>query len=298
MKTWLGRALLSLTIAVGCAKATEERLLTGDDDEEGGASGTGASPFGGTSGFGGTTGTGGRGGTATGGAAGASGKGGAGQGGTSTTGGTSGTSGSDSGGASDGGEGGADPCVVAMPPSTPRVDYKAGSTADTNDPSGEIRLLNATSAAIPLDELSLRYWFTSEFSCAQTTAEFQVIVNDFRFQNPHVQMSSADVTTDVVVLDTGAPGCDAYIELGFAVPTASLEPNQYAAISYHTQLPIYTSPHSQANDYSFGACTTTHVYWERITVYRDGRLITGTPPGGTGGEGGAGGESSGGMGGI
>ena len=296
MKTWLGRALLSLTIAVGCAKATEERILTGDD-EEGGAAGTGASPFGGSTGLGGTTGTGGA--SGKGGAGGATptgGKGGvAGQGGTSTTG---GTSGSDMGGASDGGEGGADPCVVAMPPSTPRVDYKAGATADTNDPSGEIRLLNATSAPILLSELSLRYWFTSEFSCAQTTAEFQVTVNDFRFQNPHDPMSSADVTTDVVALDTGAPGCDAYIELGFSTTTASLLPNQYAAISYHTQLPIYTTPHSQANDYSYGACTATHVYWDRITVYRDGRLVTGTPPGGGGGEGGAGGENGGGMGGI
>jgi hypothetical protein len=202
------------------------------------------------------------------------------------------------GGASDGGEGGADPCVVAMPPSSPRVDYRTGSTADTNDPSGEIRLLNATSAAIPLSELSLRYWFTSEFSCEETSAEFDVIVNDFRFQNPHLQLSAADVTTEIVALDTGAPGCDAYFELGFAGITESLAPNQYAAISYHTQLPIYTTPHSQANDYSFGACTTTPVYWDRITVYRDGRLVTGTPPGGGGGEGGAGGENGGGMGGL
>lgn len=294
MKSWISRALLALSVAVGCAKATDERLLTGDDEEEGGASGTGARPTGGSTGIGGSTG-------------GSSGRGGGGAGGTTPTGGLGGaagasgkggTGGSDMGGASDGGEGGADPCVVVGAPSTPRVDYKEGARALTDDPGGEIRLLNASTAAVPLSELSLRYWFTSEFTCAQTTDQFTVYIDDFRFQMPHVEKSKSDVTIDVVALDTGAPGCEAYFELGFTAATGSLEPNQYAAISYHTQLPIYDRTHSQANDYSYGACTTTHVYWEKITVYRDGRLITGVPPGGGGGDGGAGGESSGGMGGI
>jgi hypothetical protein len=291
MKSWFGRALLALTLAASCAKATEERILTGDDEGTGGDGATG--------GRGGSTGPGGSAGSSA-----ASGRGGAagsaptgGKGGASGASGSGGTGGSDAGGASDGGEGGADPCVVVDPPSTPRVDYKEGARALTDDPGGEIHLLNATSAAIPLSELSLRYWFTSEFPCAQTMTAFTVYIDDFRFQNPHFEKSKTDVLIDVVGLDTGAPGCDAYFELGFAAATGSLEPNQYAAISYHTQLNDYTRPHSQENDYSYGACTVTHVYWDKITVYRDGRLVTGTPPGG-GGEGGAGGEGSGGMGGI
>ena len=297
MRPWIGRALLSLTLAVACAKATEERILTGDD-EEGGDGGTGASPFGGSAGLGGTTGTGGKGGAGQGGAGGTTptgGKGGAGQGGAVATG---GTSGSDMGGASDGGEGGVNPCTVVGTPPAVRVDYKEGSRPLTDDPGGEIHLLNASSAAIPLSELSLRYWFSSEFTCAETTDQFTVYIDDFRFQMPHAEKVKTDVTISVVTLDTGAPGCDAYFELGFTAATGSLEQGQYAAISYHTQLPIYTRTHNQANDYSYGACTMTHVYWERITVYRDGSLIAGVPPGGGGGEGGAGGESGGGMGGI
>jgi hypothetical protein len=124
-----------------------------------------------------------------------------------------------------------------------------------------------------------------------------VTINDFRFQMMHVEKMKSDVTINVVGLEATGTGCDAYFELGFAPAAGSLEPNQYAAISYHSQLNDYTRTHSQANDYSYGACKTAHVYWEKITVYRDGRLVAGVPPGG-GGEGGAGGESGGGMGGI
>ncbi|HEX6271734.1 MAG TPA: hypothetical protein VFZ53_01780, partial [Polyangiaceae bacterium] len=110
MSGWARRALISLTVAVACAQATDEKLLPSGEDDSGGTSGSGASPFGGGAGTtsggasarGGTSATGG---TATGG-----------RGGTPATGGTAtgGTSGSD-GGAGAGGEG-PDPC---SPPGTP-----------------------------------------------------------------------------------------------------------------------------------------------------------------------------------
>jgi hypothetical protein len=294
MKPWLGRALISLSVAVACAKATDERVLADNDDGKGGSSATGTGGFGGT-GFGGTTSTGGRGGTTTGGSTGTGGA----QGGTGATSGKGGTGGSDGGVGAEGGEGGTDPCVVVGTPPDVRVDYKEGSRPVTDEPGGEIHLRNQSTAEVPLSEITVRYWFTSEFTCAQTADELIVTINDFRFQNPHVEKMKTDVTVRVVALDTeAAMGCDAYFELGFASATGSLEPNQYAAISYHSQLPIYTRPHTQANDYSYGACRTAHVYWEKITVYRDGRLVAGIPPAGTGGEGGAGGESGGGMGGM
>jgi hypothetical protein len=288
-RIWFRNALIAMCLAQACARATDEKLLGSGDDDSGGASGSAGRPTGGNAGFGGTPSSGGsagRGGASTGGAAG--------KGGTS-----SGAGGASDGGASDGGEGGVDPCTVVGTPPEVRVDYKAGARQVTEEPGGEIRLQNETTAEIPLSELRFRYWFTSEFTCALTSDQFAVMIDDFRLQNPHVEKAKPDVTIRVVSLGTGAPGCDAYFELGFAAAAGSLEPNQYAAISYHSQIPIYDRTHSQTNDYSYGACTTNHVYWERITVYRDGRLVAGRePPGGGGGEGGAGGEGGGGMGGI
>ena len=49
MKGWIRRALISLSVAVACAKATDEDLLPSGEDDSGGTSGTGASPFGGAS---------------------------------------------------------------------------------------------------------------------------------------------------------------------------------------------------------------------------------------------------------
>ncbi len=297
MKGWFGRALLALTVAVSCAKATDERLLAADDDDDdsGGTSGVAgtSNPFGGSTGLGGSAGAaGGRGGAAgstptTGG-----------KGGTGGAGGT--TGGSDAGGASDGGEGGTDPCAPVGTPPSIRVEYQRSTRPVTEDPEGEFRLVNGTSQAIPLTELTFRYWFTSEFTCDETTDQMAVNVVHQQFLNPYATMAASDVTDRVVALGTGAPGCDAYFEIGFTEDAGSLAAGQTAVVKYYASIPIYEAarPKNQANDYSYGACTTMVVYWEKISVYRNGRLVGGTPPGGGSGEGGAGGQSSGGMGGV
>jgi hypothetical protein len=290
MKPWLFRALISLSVAVSCAKATDEKLLDGDDDVSGGSSGrTGG--FGGT-GFGGTT-TGGRGGTTSGGTTGTGGA----QGGTGATSGQGGTGGSDGGVGAEGGEGGTDPCMVVGTPPELRLDYKADTRAVTDDPSGQFHVVNGTDDNIPLDELKLRYWFHSEFTCAVTAEDAAVMVVTAQLQNPFANLDISDVTNAVVTLGTGSPGCDAYFEIGFS-SDEPLEPDQYVLIGYFFQVQNYTRPHDQSNDYSYGACTTTPVFFERVTLYRAGRLVSGRPPDGSGGEGGAGGESSGGMGGV
>jgi len=298
MRAWLGRALLSLTVAVSCAKATDEELLGSDDDDDsggtssGGFSGTGfggtASGFGGTSGKGGTGASGGT--TTTGGTSGAGGKGGTGG---TPTGGTSGD-----GGASDGGEGGADACTPPTRQPDLRIDYKADARAVTDDPSGQFHVVNGTTEAVPLRELRVRYWFHSEFTCDETTANMVVSVVTFQLQSPFANGETANVTTNVVTLGTGAPGCDGYFDLGFTTAAGSLAPAQYALIGYFAQFRIYTHPHDQSNDFSYGACTIAPVYFDRVTLYRNRVIVSGREPGGGGGEGGAGGEGGGGMGGI
>jgi hypothetical protein len=178
-----------------------------------------------------------------------------------------------------------------------RLDYKADARAATDDPGGQFHVVNATDDLVDLRELTLRYWFRSEFACDQTTDAMTVNVVTFQFHNPFENKTMSDVSTRVVSLGTGAPGCDAYFEVGFDANVGSLEPAQYALVGYFAQIPIYTRSHDQSNDYSYGACTTMPVYFDRVTLYRSGRLVSGREPGG-GGEGGAGGEGGGGMGGV
>ena len=254
MKPWLFRALLSLSVAVSCAKATDEKLLDGGDDVSGGSSGGGTGGFGGT-GFGGTA-TGGRGGT--------------------------------SGGTKE-----AEDFLRWT------SEYKAGTKPVAEDPDGEFHLVNGTGEAIPLREFSFRYWFTSEFTCSETTSRMAVNVVHQQFLNPYAALAASSVTDRVVSLGTGAPGCDAYFEIGFTEQAGSLAAEQTAVVQYYSQIPIYEAarPKNQANDYSYGASSTAFVRWDKITVYRHGCFVSGREPG-SGGEGGAGGENGGGMGGV
>ncbi len=292
MTHWFSRALVALSVAVACAKATDEELLKGGGDDTGGSSGKGASggtpAFGGGPSFGGGAG---RGGASTGGIAGA-GKGGVG------TGGTSGAAGASDGGASDGGAG-PDPCSIQGTPPALRVDYKSGTKPVTDEPDGQVRVVNDTTAPVPLSEVTLRYWFHSEFSCEDTVDRMAINVVSFQFDGPYAAKQIPHVVPRVVSLDTGAPGCDAYFQLAFDPLAGSLAPEQWASVGFWTQIPIYDgTQHNQTNDYSYGACTMAFVYWDKITVYRNGRLIAGSEPGGGGGEGGQGGAPNGGMGGI
>jgi hypothetical protein len=288
MSGWSLRALVSLSIAAACARATDEGLLPSGDDS-GGTSGSGASPSGGAPGTGGTTSTGG--GANTGGATTT--------GGATATGGRGGTAtgGTDAGGASDGGEGGTDVCSPDTRPPALRVTYKAGTKPATEDPDGEFRIVNDSDETVPLGELTLRYWFHSEFTCAETTRSMAVNVVHFQLDDPYGGGSTSSVTERVVALDSGAPGCDAYFTLGFASSAGSLAPNQRAHVIYYTQIPIYEAsrPKDQSNDYSYGASTSTFVDFERTTLYNRGCLAYGREPHGGGGEGGAGGEGGGGM---
>jgi hypothetical protein len=287
-RNWRVHSLVALSLAVACATATKEDLAGGDDDEKGGASGSAGAGTGGSSGFGGTFPTGGsfpKGGTA--GTGGVATGGSAGKGGTAGKGGAA-TGGSDMGGMGDGGEGPV--CSTHDTPPELRLDYKADPKLVTEDPAGIFHLVNKSSQAIPLSDLTFRYWFTSEFTCAQTTSQWRTNVVHFQLDTPYAQKNIPDVTTRVVSLDTGAPGCDAYFEIGFAPAAGSLAGGQMAIVNYYALMGIYDKPHDQSNDYSYGASTTAFVNWEKVTVYWRGCLASGTPPGGGGGEGGAGGE--------
>jgi hypothetical protein len=294
----LGLSLACLGLSFACATAQDDPFLqgTGGRIDTAGKGGGGATAgTAGQTGKGGATGKGG-----TGGSSGAPGKGGAGgtsgggTGGTDGGAGDPGSSGADAGGM--GGAPGPDPCAPEGTPPELHVLLQNGSSVATSDPTGDFRLVNGTDDDLPLSEMSFRYYFTSEFDCEDTLANTNVNITYFQLQNPFVEVGAAAITNSVVQLEERGRYCDVYFEIGFSDTAPALEPEQEAAIGLWTQVAIFTTAHDQTNDFSFGACTTKRVWWDRITVYRDGVRVSGTGPANDSGEGGAGGQ--GGQGGL
>ena len=301
----LGLSLACLGLSFACATAQDDPFLQGtggrvDTAGKGGGGGTTAGTAGQT-GKGGSAGKGG-----TGGSAGSSGQGGGGGTSGGGTGGTDGGGGDDTGssGADAGGMGGApgpDPCAPEGTPPEIHVLLQNESTRIDEDPKGSLRLVNDTDDDLPLGEVTVRYYFTSEFECSETLEEMEINVTYFQLYNdPFVDAGVASVLTNVVQLEDHGRTCDAYFELGFSSTTPALEPGAEAALGLWTQIPINDgTKRDQTNDFSYGACRTKRVWWDRVTVYRDGVRVSGTGPDNDSGEGGAGGQGGqGGQGGL
>jgi hypothetical protein len=285
-------ALFGIAIAVSCASQEE-----GDNFSPSGSRGG----SGGTGGKGGSSSTSGSGGTSSGGKGGTTGTGGNSTGGTSTggnsSGGTSsgGTAGGGSGGGSAGdcsaltaGEGGSGAGVDVD--SILHVEVKMNEANADSQPNQTFHIVNGTDAAVPLDMLTLRYYFTAEFDCTDTL-EYSPTVNTCQLQDPYEA-----ATCDVEVFAVGPNGsnCDAYMEFSVTAP-ADLASGQYAMLSFHTAPPNNDySTNDQSNDASFGACGSAVVPWTSVTLFQDGQLVWGEEPytgeGGAGGQGGQGGQ--------
>lgn len=298
----LGLSLACLGLSLACATAQDDPFLQGaggrvDTAGKGGAGATAGTA--GQTGKGGNAGKGGSAGSAGGAGKGGSGGSGAGSGGVAGTGGgggeETGSSGADAGGM--GGAPGPDPCAPEGTPPELHVLLQNDRARVTDEPGAKVWLVNDTEDDVPLNELALRYYFTSEFECADTVEAMQVNVTYAQVFTPYADLGVASVTAKVVALEDHGNSCDAYFELGFADTTPALDPNDYAEIGFWTRIPIDDGTvRDQTNDFSFGACTTKLAWWDRVTVYRDGVRVSGTGPDNDTGEGGAGGQ--GGQGGL
>ena len=228
---------------------------TGGTTGSGGAPATGgATGAGGIRATGGTTGTGGA--PATGGATGAGGKG---TGGSPATGGTTGTGGSPATG-----------LVV--------VDTYCQSGASAQSIGLYVDVLNTSSAAIPLSQITFRYYF----QLAETT------------DPPHLDIDYAmtvppgDITAKYAAISPAVRGANEYMEVGFTAAAGSLQAkSDTGQIQLRLHATGFANPFDsmQATDYSFQTCTTgrtanTAPFAQQttITAYVNGVLASGTEP--------------------
>jgi hypothetical protein len=168
------------------------------------------------------------------------------------------------GGAGSGGGSGqpscSDPSTLELPAAgSIQALFAAVNTATTvSSISIETGLRNTGTTSVPLQLLTLRYWYTPEDAVDEVFDVF------------YAAMGAANVTHSF--------GAD-YVELGFAVAAGELGPGQDSGIidcSIHEA--SYAAEYDQSNDYSFDASITSLTPHEAITVYYCGELIWGREP--------------------
>ena len=151
-----------------------------------------------------------------------------------------------------------------------------------------IKVENATAAAVPLNSLEVRYYFTNELAAPFETDVFYA---DTCCSNKMTDFN--DRIVRAVQTLPARPKADAYLSIGFAASLGTLAVGDAVQVEIGFHDPNYARNLTQANDYSYAATATgTQSQWNdcpgaqceaqftscAITVHRDGALAWGTPP--------------------
>lgn len=200
------------------------------------------------------------------------------------------------GGASTGGNGGAAPAFkageCAMSP-TMELKYQQGST-NPKQISGQIQFTNTADAAVGVEKLKLRYFFTNE-----ETSGFTTQIHDAHANGPSGYQMIAGAALTIVPLTKKLDGADSYFEIGFGAGI-TLAKGDTGTVNYDLQPKDYNPPDQvQADDYSYNAAAAQFTVWDHIVIYQGETLVWGCLPqamgggsAGAGGNPGAAGDSS------
>jgi hypothetical protein len=150
---------------------------------------------------------------------------------------------------------------------TLRVQYKCVTRNLTgNQLAMSLRIVNTGKDAVPLEELTLRYWYTAEGSKPE------------KCWCDWASVGAANVQTSFHVLARPAPLADRYLEVGFTAGARTIKPVGHSG---EIQIRISKedwSAYDQTNDWSFDAKKTAMIDWPHITLYRKGVLVWGQEP--------------------
>src|SRR5215510_939843 len=162
---------------------------------------------------------------------------------------------------------GAGVSIATMMQATPtlRLQYRVADPSSPNDNQikPHFNIVNGGTTAVPLSELTIRYWYTNDGTQPQ--------VFDCDFASRGCSNISASFVTIPAVT-----GANIYLQLSFSAGAGSLAAGQQSGEIQNRLNNQNFSAYNEANDYSFDPTKTAFADWTRVTLYRNGTLVWGT----------------------
>ncbi|OKP91571.1 glycoside hydrolase family 5 [Paenibacillus helianthi] len=145
--------------------------------------------------------------------------------------------------------------------------YRVGETGTAvNSIGASLQLKNESGTSIPLNELTIRYWYTSDGNTAQTL-EFD-----------YAAIGKEKLLASIVPMAQPLSGADTYAEIGFTASAGSLAASGTTGdIQFRIHKNNWTN-YNQVDDYSFKPAITSYAANNHITIYHKGKLIYGIEP--------------------
>lgn len=159
-----------------------------------------------------------------------------------------------------------------LPPAqlTVKAQYHTCYQGAQNQLGPWIALVNTGSAPVPLERVTVRYWFTADGD------------QELRYWCDYAPLGCGNVTARFVRLDAPVAQADTYLELGFTSGAGTLDPGRGTGELYQRVAKADWSLFDQADDHSYDGSHGALADNPRITVYVDGQLVSGAAPSGTG----------------
>jgi len=150
-----------------------------------------------------------------------------------------------------------------LPVSDISVEYKDGGNGNSSDNmiNPHLRIANNGSSAIAYQDLSIRYWFTSEDT------------NSLNFWCDWAQLGTSNVTG----VFGEANGMD-YLEVSFGTAAGNIGSAGNSGDIQTRFAKTNWSPFDETNDYSYNGTITSYTATDKVTLYLNGTLVWGVEP--------------------
>ncbi|MFI6373473.1 cellulose binding domain-containing protein [Streptomyces sp. NPDC050546] len=153
-----------------------------------------------------------------------------------------------------------------------KVRYRTDTQATAPVAKPSLEVFNDTEKALPLSDVTLRYYFTADDAPGAAPYAFNCVNAVFGCSN---------VAGRIVAMDKATETADHYLEVRFGEGAGSLKPG---ANSKGIDLQLFRTDHKklkQSDDRSFDAEMTSYKEAENVTAYKRGVLAWGEEPDGT-----------------